>query len=164
MWHPEQSPCETALRAVVVYTFVHVAFRLVGRRSLGQHSTYAIVLFFLIAVPLREAIVTDDRSLATALVGFATLMVLDGVVARLTMLSATAAAIVEGPVRVLVRDGCPDEEEMRRAHVSHDQLLAAVREHGREALADVHRAYLERTGRISVVFAAGLTTTAARGP
>ena len=152
LWLPEQSPWETALRAVTVYAFVHVGFRLVGRRSLGQHSTYAIVLLFLISVSMREAIVAGDPSLTTAMIAFSTLLAVDAIVARLTMVSPAAARVVEGPVRELVRDGRPDEDEMRRAHVSREQLLAAVREHGRGSLADVRRAHLERTGRISVIF------------
>jgi uncharacterized membrane protein YcaP (DUF421 family) len=152
MWHPQQSPLETVLRAVIVYVFVHVAFRVVGRKVLGRYSTFEIVLVLLATVAMRMGIVSDDPSLTTAIVGFATLLAVDVGVARLVAVSPAAAWLVDGPVRELVRDGRVDDDALRRARVSHDQLLSAVRCHGRERLEDVRAAHLERSGHISVVF------------
>lgn len=90
MWRPEQSPWETALRAVVVHVFVHIAFRIAGRKELGGHAAYDIVVVLFVGVAMRQTIVGSG-------------------------------------------------------------LLAAMRSHGRERLAGVHRAYLERSGSISMV-------------
>jgi uncharacterized membrane protein YcaP (DUF421 family) len=73
-------------------------------------------------------------------------------VARLVRISPRVADIIDGPVYVLIRDGQLDEREMRRARVSREQLLASVRGHGRGSLDDVHYAYLERSGHVSIVF------------
>jgi uncharacterized membrane protein YcaP (DUF421 family) len=152
MWRPERSPWETMIRAGIVYLFVHVAFRVVGRRELGQHTSYTIVLLFLVGVAMRQAIVGGDPSLTTAMIGFSTLLVIDALARWVSYVSPRAAIVVNGPVRELVRDGRANEREMRRAHVSRDHLLAALRGHGREDLADVHLASLERSGHISFVF------------
>jgi uncharacterized membrane protein YcaP (DUF421 family) len=152
MWLPVQSPLETILRSVIVYVVVHVSFRMLGRRELRRYSMASIVVLFLIAVALREAIVRDDVSLTTAFVGFGTLLVLDRVAGLLSNASPSLAHIIEGPVRELVRDGQVDQVELRRAHVTMEHLLAAVRERGCEDLSNVKRAYLERSGKITVVF------------
>jgi uncharacterized membrane protein YcaP (DUF421 family) len=152
MWLPEQSPLETILRSTIVYVVVHVSFRLLGRRELRRYSMASIVVLFLIAVALREAIVRDDVSLTTAFVGFGTLLVLDRIAGLLSNASPRLAHIIDGPVRELVRDGQVDEAELRRAHVTKEHLLAAVRERGGEDLSRVKRARLERSGKISVVF------------
>ncbi len=152
MWRPERSPLETVLRAVIVYVFVHLCFRLVGRKELGQHSTYEIVLLFFVGVAMRQSIVGPDRSLTTAIIGFGALVACDAILAGLARRSPRAATVIDGPVILLLRDGQMDERRMRRARVSREQLLASVRSHGGERLEEVHRAYLERSGHISVVF------------
>jgi uncharacterized membrane protein YcaP (DUF421 family) len=152
MWCPERAPLETVIRAIVVYVFVLVAFRVAGRKELGRHATYDIVLLLFVSVAMRQTIVGQDTSLTTAMIGFAAMISLDAVVTRLVQSSAKAAAFIDGPVRVLLRHGQLDEAAMRKARVSPDQLLAAVRRRGGDSLEGVRRAYLERSGHISVVF------------
>lgn len=152
LWQPEHHPLETVLRAAVAYVFVHVSFRAVGRKELGRHSTYEIVLLLFVSVAMRQTIVGNDASLTTGLIGMGTLLLVDALVAWIVRKSPRAARIIDGPVRELVRDGRPDEAAMRRARVTREQLLATLREHGRERLDGVRRAYLERSGRISVIF------------
>ncbi len=153
MWLPARSPWETVIRAAVVYLFVHLTFRIAGRRELGQHSAYDIVLLFFVGVAMRQTIVGADASLTTAMIGWSTLLAVDRVISKLVSSSERAASFIEGPVRELVRNGQVKEEELRRAHVSREQLLAALRHHGRERLDEVHRACLERSGHISFILA-----------
>ena len=152
LWRPERHPLETALRATVAYVFVHVSFRAVGRKELGRHSTYEIVLLLFVSVAMRQTIVGNDESLTTGMLGFATLLVVDVTVAWIVRRSPRAARVVDGPVRELMRDGRVHEAAMMRARVTREQLLAALRSHGRNRLEEVRRAYLERSGRISVLF------------
>jgi uncharacterized membrane protein YcaP (DUF421 family) len=152
MWRPTNHPLETVVRAAVAYAFVHVAFRVVGRRELGRHSTYEIVLLLFVSVAMRQTIVGEDQSLTSGMLGFGTLLVIDAIVAWLVRWSPRAAHIVDGPVRLLARDGRLDEDAMRRARMTREHLLAELRRHGREHLDEVHRAYLERSGKVSVIF------------
>ena len=151
MWRPERSPWETALRALVVYLFVHVGFRLAGRKELGRHATYDIVLLFFVGVAMRQTIVGDDPSLTTAMIGFGTLLVADFLIAWLARRSPKAALLIDGPVRELVRDGRVDEGELRRARMSVEQLLGSLRRRGADDLDRVRRACLERSGHISFI-------------
>jgi uncharacterized membrane protein YcaP (DUF421 family) len=151
LWRPVQPPLETVVRAVLAYAFIHVSFRLVGRKELGRHSTYEIVLVLFVTVAMRTTIVGNDVSLTTAFVGFSTLLLVDLLVARLVRTSPSAARVIDGPVRELVRDGRVDEAELNKARLSREQLLAELRVQGHEHLGEIHRAYFERSGRISFV-------------
>jgi uncharacterized membrane protein YcaP (DUF421 family) len=153
MWRPERSPWETIARAAIVYLYAHVVFRVVGRRELGQHTTYTIVLLFFVGVVFRMTIVGSDPSLTTGMIGFATLAGIDALARWLSNRSPRVARLINGPVRVLVRDGRVDERQMRRAHVSREHLLASLRMHGHERIEDIRLASLERSGAISFVFA-----------
>jgi uncharacterized membrane protein YcaP (DUF421 family) len=152
MWRPEQHPLETVVRGAVAYAYVHVAFRLVGRRELGRHSTYEIVLLLFVSVAMRTTVVGNDKSVTTGMLGFGTLLAIDAIVAWMVRRSPRVARFVDGPVRLLVQDGRLDEEGMRRARMTREQLLAELRRHGREHLDEVHHAYLERSGKVSVIF------------
>lgn len=120
MWRPEHHPLETVIRAAVAYAFVHIAFRVVGRRELGRHSTYEIVLLLFVSVAMRQTIVGTDESVTTGLLGMATLLVIDALVAWLVRASPRAAVIIDGPVRELIRDGRPDEDALKRARVTRE--------------------------------------------
>ncbi|APR80047.1 putative membrane protein [Minicystis rosea] len=152
MWRPEHHPLETVMRAAVAYAFVHISFRVVGRKELGRNATYEIVLLLFVSVAMRQTIVGNDSSLTTGLIGFTTMVAIDALVAWIVRHSPRAAQIIDGPVREIVRDGRPDERAMKKARVTREQLGAALRDHGHEHIEEVHRACLERSGRISIVF------------
>lgn len=151
LWVPELAPWEVMFRAAFVYVLVQVLFRAVGRKELGRWGTSDVALLFLVATAARKSIVADDASLTTAAIGLGTIVGLDWLLSLLTSRSARAADLLEGPIRQLVRDGELVRAELRRTRVSEDELLARVRERGRESLADVKDAFLERSGKITVV-------------
>jgi uncharacterized membrane protein YcaP (DUF421 family) len=155
LWAPKVPPWEVALRATIVYAFIQLLFRIAGRKEFGRWGASDIVLLFLVTVAVRKSIVLDDDSLTTAMVALATIVALDWASSKLTFRSRRAADFIEGPVRQLVRDGELQRDVMRKTRVSEDELLAHVREHGRGSLAQVKDAFLERSGRITVVLRDG---------
>jgi uncharacterized membrane protein YcaP (DUF421 family) len=151
MWRPVMSPWEVVVRATVVYAFVHILLRLLGRRELASYSTSDIVLLFLITTAIRQGIVGSDTSLTTGMVALATLVAIEALLAQIIYRSPRAARLLGGPVRTLVRDGALVEDQLRRAHISRDQLLARLRARGHESLDDVEAAYLERSGEVTFI-------------
>jgi uncharacterized membrane protein YcaP (DUF421 family) len=59
--------------------------------------------------------------------------------------------IVDPPVRVLIRDGCVDEANMRRCRLTAADLDAILRQHGYEDAAQVRLAVYETRGTVSVL-------------
>ena len=59
--------------------------------------------------------------------------------------------VVEGHALILINDGKLLEEQVRRAGLSDDLVMQAVREHGFEHASDVRVAILEVDGTISIV-------------
>jgi uncharacterized membrane protein YcaP (DUF421 family) len=152
LWKPDIPPWEVALRAAIVYGFVQLVFRIAGRKELGRWGVPEVALLFLVTVATRKSIVADDESLTTAMVALATIVLLDRILSTLTARSRRVADAIEGPVRQLVRGGKIDREQMSRARLSEDELLARVRERGKERLEDVKDAFFERSGKITIVF------------
>lgn len=151
LWTPAWSPWEVMTRAAIIYLFVQLLFRLAGRKEFSRWGPSDIVLLFLVTTAARETIVGDDRSLTSAIVGLTTLVAIDWVLSLVTSRSRRAADLLEGRARQLVRDGALQRREMRRARISEGELLSSVRQLGRASLAEVKDAFLERSGRITVV-------------
>lgn len=151
LFAPELPPWEVALRAAFVYVFIQLLFRVLGRKELGRWGLPDVVLLFLLGTSVRTSIVGSDASLTSAMVGLSTIALLDWLLSRASARSDRVADLLEGPVRHLVRDGEVLDAELRRIRLSRSELLAYVHEKGAESLSDVKHAFLERSGKVTIV-------------
>lgn len=69
---PDISIVEKVLRAAVVYALLLVAFRLCGKRQLGQLSAFDLVVVLLISDVLQNAMIGNDNSLVGGIIGAVT--------------------------------------------------------------------------------------------
>lgn len=148
---PDISVVEKVLRAAVVYTFLLVAFRLCGKRQLGQLSAFDLVVVLLISNVLQNAMIGDDNSLAGGIIGAVTILVLNSGVAYLTFRFKRVDRVVEHSPTVLVRHGRIIRDNLRRERLGPRDLRAALRHHGIVSIRDIRYAFLEEDGHVSVV-------------
>lgn len=152
MWALQKSPAEIVFRSAIIYVFAQVLLRLLGRKELSHHSTYAFVLIFLLSVAAREAIVGSDTSLTAAMLALVTLAALNWSASYLSFRSARIADFLSGRVRRLVENGIVQDKAMRQARISREDLIAYLRHHGTDTLTRVRDAYQERSGKVTFVF------------
>lgn len=86
------------------------------------------------------------------MIGLGTILFVDWALSYASFKSPLAARVIQGSVPLLVRDGAFDDQALRRHRISREELMSQLRQHGHDSLADVARAYLERSGRLSFVF------------
>lgn len=138
-------------KTTVIYIFVVVGLRLLGKREMGQMTIYDFVLIVIISNAVQNALVGGDKTLVGGLVSAVTLLVLDFVFTwALDHFPALARKVVGEPA-ILVSNGQPRWERMRKEGVTRMALLAALREHEMTGLDNVRLAVLEVDGTISVV-------------
>lgn len=143
---------EAVVRALVVYVFVLIVFRISGKRSLGQVTTFDFVLLLIIAETTQQALIGDDYSMTNAMILIASLAGLDIGLSLLKQRSRALARLLEGTPLVIVQDGQPLRERMDKEQVDEDDVLHAAREtQGLERMDQIKLAVLERNGGISVV-------------
>src|SRR5688572_12756007 len=82
---PDIPVVEKLIRTAVIYGFLLVAFRLAGKRQLGQMSPFDLIVLLVISNAVQNALIGDDHSLGGGLIGAAALLVLNGVVAWTSM-------------------------------------------------------------------------------
>ncbi|MGH7895896.1 MAG: DUF421 domain-containing protein [Candidatus Binatia bacterium] len=149
MWIPEVPVLERIVRGAVGYLFLLIAFRLAGKRQVGQLTPFDLVVLLIVSNVLQNAMIGPDNSVTGGMVGAVTIFVLNGLVARLTFASRRFEQVIDGTPTLLVHDGHVDEAAMRRELVTHADLRAALREAGIRDVANAHFVMLESTGRIT---------------
>jgi uncharacterized membrane protein YcaP (DUF421 family) len=140
------------LKTLFLYGTFVVLFRCAGKRTLHEMTVFDLVLLLLIAEAAQVALIGDDPSLTHALVVIVTLVMIDVLLAFLKQRSHKVDRWLEGVPLVLVENGMPIAELMRRSAVDEDDILQAARErYGLERMDQIRLAVLERDGNISII-------------
>jgi len=142
---------ETVLRVGIIYVFVLVALRLLGKREFGQLSPVEFVMLMLIPDIVAPSIVRDDFSLTTGLVAVSTVMLLVLVTSLLVHMNRRLEFAVHARPTVLVHEGTVYSETLNKERVSAEEILASARENGVETLGEVKWAILQSDGKIAIV-------------
>jgi uncharacterized membrane protein YcaP (DUF421 family) len=143
---------DAVLRAVVIYAFLMILFRLIGKRALTDITTFDFVLLLIVSEATQNGLIGDDFSVTNALLVIVTLVGLDVGMSLLKMRSGRLDRLVDGMPLVIVEEGVPRRDLMRRARVDEDDVLTAARERqGLERMDQIKYAVLERSGGISIV-------------
>ena len=142
---------ETVLRVVIIYVFVLVALRILGKREFGELSPVELVMLMLIPDIVAPGIVRDDFSLTTGIVAVSTVMVLVLVTSLLVHMNHKLEHMVHARPAVLVHEGTVYSETLNRERVSAEEVLDAARENGVETLGNVKWAILQSDGKIAIV-------------
>jgi uncharacterized membrane protein YcaP (DUF421 family) len=141
---------EKVLRSVLIYLFLVVALRLVGKRELGQTNTLDLVVLLLVANAVQNGIIGNDVSVTGALLGAAVLFAVNEAVNRTTYELPFVSRLLEGEPTVLIKHGKPVQGALRRSAISLPELRAIARRQGFPDLGAVHTAVLEVNGAVTM--------------
>ena len=156
---------DSVLRGVVIYGALLIIFRVMGKRSLGQITTFDFILLLIISEAIQNGMVGPGYSITNALVLVVTLVVLDVVLSMVKLQWPHVEKWLEGVPVIIVADGRPLNDRMRRERVDVDDVMSAARRlHGLERLEQIKYAVLERGGDISVIPRADAQSPAAAPP
>ncbi len=154
MWHAifhmTIGPGEKILRSFLVYVFLIVALRVVGKRELGQANTLDLVVLLLVANAVQNGIIGNDLSVTGAMLGAATLFFINELFARTTAVWPFGSRLLEGRPTQLIEDGKPIRKALRATGISLSELRAIARRQGFAHLGAVHTAILETNGVVSM--------------
>ena len=138
-------------RTALVYIVVLAGMRVTGARQLGQMTPFDLVLILLIANAVQNAMVGPDVSIFGGLAAAGTLLLTNRIVAYATDHVPALRRAVEGQTVLLINDGQILEAHVKRAGLTDDLVMQAVREHGFDHVSDVRTAILEIDGTVSIV-------------
>jgi uncharacterized membrane protein YcaP (DUF421 family) len=143
---------EAVMRAASVYLLLLLLFRLTGKRSLAQITTFDLVLLLIISEATQQALLGEDFSLTNAALVIITLLVLERTADYLSWRFPRMRRTTESQAVVLVEDGRLLGDRLAHYRLTEDDVVTAAREqHGLRRMEDVQWAVLEVSGGISVV-------------
>lgn len=143
---------ESIVRALVVYLFLLLVFRLSGKRTLSEATSFDLVLLLIISETTQQAMVDNDHSLTNGVVLILTLVGADIVLSLLKQWVPAMDKWVDGVPLVIVRDGELLKDRMNRERIDENDVLEAARlQMGIERLDQIKYAVVERGGKISIV-------------
>src|SRR5512136_1152383 len=125
LWTSPAGMAVIVVRTLAVYLFILVAFRLSGKREVGQLAPFDFALILLIANAVQNAMVGPDTSLAGGLVAAAVLLAANFALGRLASRSRKVERLLRGQARILVNRGHVHEDALRYESISHEELMQA---------------------------------------
>jgi uncharacterized membrane protein YcaP (DUF421 family) len=145
---------EIVVRAVVLFGFLWLVTRVVGRSTLGELSTFQLLLYITMGDLVQQAVTQQDFSVTSAVLAVSVFALLTIAVSWANVRWPRVRPFVHGVPVVIVRAGEPLLDVMRRERMSGDDLMAAARAKGIRRLTEVDLAVLETNGKVSF-FTAG---------
>ena len=139
------------IRTIILYIFIIIGIRLMGKRQVGELEPSELVLSLIIAdlasVPMQDY----GIPLLTGILPILALLAMTMILSVLTMKSVRFLALMCGRPSIVIRDGLVDQREMARNRLTIDELLEELRAKGYTDPATVKYAILETNGQLSVL-------------
>lgn len=143
---------DAVLRAAAIYLVMLVLFKVAGRRSLSDLTTFDLVLLMIIGEATQQALLGDDFSVTNAVLVIGTLIAIDVGLSLLKDRSARVARMIDGSPTILIENGRVLEDRLRRCRLRLDDIMEIAREkQGLETLQQIKFAIIERNGKVSIV-------------
>ena len=138
------------IKTFVLYFFIVVCYRIMGKKEVGQLSIIDLIVSILIAELAAMSIEEVDRSIFISIIPIALLVIIQVSLSLLTLKSNTFRKFIDGNPQVLINKGKVNFKQMQKTRYSLDDLISQLREQGIKNLDEVNYAILENNGKLSV--------------
>jgi uncharacterized membrane protein YcaP (DUF421 family) len=142
---------EIVFRALFIFGFLWFITRVTGRSTLGELSTFQLLLYVTMGDLVQQAVTQQDYSVTSAVLAVGVFALLTVAISWVNSRSRRLRPITHGIPVVIVADGEPIMAVLRSERISIDDLMCVAREQGVERFTDIRVAVLETNGRISFV-------------
>ena len=139
------------VKTVIIYVFLLLIMRLMGKRELGQIQTFELVISMIIADTAAVPIYDENASLLNTLISVSILFLMHMIISFINMRSVKGREIFCGKPRILINKGRIEEEALKKESITINELQERLREKDVFILGDVEYVILETSGQISVV-------------
>jgi uncharacterized membrane protein YcaP (DUF421 family) len=141
----------TFLIGALAYAALVLMLRVSGKRTLSKMNAFDLVVTVALGSTLATILLSKDVALAEGLAAFALLILLQFVVATLSVRSQGFQKLVKAQPALLYYDGAFLDGSMRRERVTREEIIAAARAQGVLSMSDAAAVVLETDGSFSVL-------------
>ena len=139
------------IRTVVLYTFVMLAIRLMGKRQISEMQPSELVVTMVISNIASLPMQNTSQPMLSGMVPVLVLVALEITASVLMMKSRSFRRLMCGSPVVIIEDGKLLQSQMKRLRLTIDDLSAQLRQQEIFSLADVQYCIMETNGALSVL-------------
>jgi len=142
---------DLALRSIVVFFFVFMLTRVIGRRELSSLEPFDLILLIVLGDAVQQSLTQDDYSVTGAFIVISTIAVLQVGVSYLNFRVPRLRTLLDGEPIVVVQDGKVIEGNAKRERLTLEDIAEAARLQQIASLEDVQWAVLETSGELTFI-------------
>lgn len=141
---------DTVIRTLFFYFFVTFAYRIMGKREIGQLGIIDLIVSILIAELVAISIEKTDISIFYTVFPIIVLVLLELVLGYLSVKSRLFNKIFGGKPTMIISEGKIIYKNLISQRYSIDDLLLELRKKGISSIEEVEYAFLEPCGVLSI--------------
>ncbi|WP_087878279.1 DUF421 domain-containing protein, partial [Enterobacter sp. TUM13743] len=111
---------DMVFRALAIYLFLVIVFKVAGRRALLQMTSFDLILLLIISEATQQALLGEDFSVTGAMITITTLVVVDIIFGLIKKYSSSVENVLDGTPVILVENGIPIADKLKKVDVSCD--------------------------------------------
>lgn len=151
LFAPDLPLLESVLRVSIIYVALYFMLRVVLKREAGALGVADMLFLVLLADGVQNAMAKDYQSLPNGIVVAATLVFWDYAFNYAGYRWPILTHLLKPGPMPLITNGRLNAEACRRELLTRDEIMAELRSQGIASIAEVKKAYVEPTGRISAL-------------
>lgn len=141
---------ETIIRTIFFYLFVTFAYRIMGKREVGQLGIIDLIVSIMIAELVALSIEKTNQSVLLTLVPITVLVLIEILFGFLMVKSRIFNKIFAGKPSMIISEGKIVYKNLVSQRYSIDDLLLQLRKKGISSIEEVEYAFLEPNGDLSI--------------
>lgn len=106
---------DMVFRALAIYLFLVVVFKVAGRRALLQMTSFDLILLLIISEATQQALLGQDFSVTGAMITITTLVVVDIIFGLMKKYFSPVENILDGTPVILVENGVPLADKLKKS-------------------------------------------------
>lgn len=146
---------EIVIRAAVVYVFLWLLLRTMGKRELAEVTAFELVILVVLGDIIQQGVTQEDMSVTGAALAASTMALLAVGTSAVGQRFPRARARLEGTPSLVIRDGTVLTEVLQLQRVPVDELQEAARKRGIADLSTISLGILETDGTFSFLERSG---------
>jgi uncharacterized membrane protein YcaP (DUF421 family) len=142
---------DIVIRAVVMFLFVWLVTRAVGRRELSTLEPFDLILLIVIGDLIQQGVTQNDFSVTGAMLAVGTVGAMTVLFSWLAFRFPRVQPVLEGDPVILVERGKTIDRNLRMNRITREELASQARLQQIAHLDDIDWAVLETSGNISFI-------------
>ncbi len=138
------------LKTLFFYFAIVIFYRFMGKREVGELGIIDLIVSVLIAELAAISIERYDSSVFLMLLPIGVLVILQIVLAKISLKSDKVRSMLDGDASVIIDNGKVNFKEMIKQRYNLEDLLTQLRARNVKSIEEVEYAILETSGKLSV--------------